>query len=86
MSKDKTFAKGIYFKRRESAPDFVIGNLACKVDETIEFLNQHKGGDGWVNLNILKSQAGKPYIELDTWQPTGERKEATVDNGSDLPF
>lgn len=86
MSKDKTFAKGIYFKRRESAPDFVIGNLSCKADEFTEFLNEHKDEDGWVNFNILKSQAGKPYIEKDNWQPTGSKKEATVDNGSDLPF
>ena len=91
MSKEKVFADGFLFKRRENAPDFVIGNISVKVEEAVAFLNTHSK-NGWVNLNVLNSQAGKPYIELDTFVPTQkgnqvkqEVAEIEVDGG-DLPF
>lgn len=84
---EKLFAKGIFYKRRESAPDFVIGNLSVKKDDFVEFVNEHAGSDGWLNLNILKSQSGKPYIEVDTWQPIQSRPvEAEAKTEGDLPF
>jgi hypothetical protein len=87
MSNEKVFANGFSFKRRESAPDFVIGNISIKVDDAIEFLKANKKQDGWVNLNILKSQSGKPYIELDTWSPESTPKvETPAEMGGDLPF
>lgn len=87
MSKDKVFADGFLFKRRENAPDFVIGNISVKVDEAITFLKTNQK-NGWVNLNVLNSQAGKPYIELDQFVPkkkeTQEADKQTVKE--DLPF
>lgn len=80
----KIFAKGINFKRREGAPDFVIGNLNIKVDEAIETLKENSN-NGWVNLDILTSKEGKPYVEVNTWTPDGEKKEQ-VEKGGDLPF
>jgi len=74
MSQEKVFADGFIFKRRENAPEFVIGNISVKVEEAINFLNTHKK-EGWVNLNILNSQSGKPYIELDTFVPKKQFKE-----------
>lgn len=82
---DKLFAKGIFYKRRDGAPDFVIGNLSVKKEDFVDFVNQHAGQDGWLNLNILKSQSGKPYIEVDTWQPNTQ-KAATTEAEGDLPF
>ena len=87
MSKEKVFADGFIFKRRENAPEFVIGNISVKVDEAVAFLNTHQK-NGWVNLNVLTSQAGKPYVALDTFVPTKQNdapakaEEKTVD----LPF
>ena len=80
----KIFAKGINFKRREGAPDFVIGNLNIKVDEAIETLKENEK-NGWVNLDILTSKEGKPYVEVNTWTPEGDSK-GQVKNESDLPF
>jgi len=76
MSQDKVFADGFLFKRRENAPEFVIGNISVKVDDAITFLNNNQK-NGWVNLNVLNSKGGKPYIELDTFVP---KKKA---NGTD---
>ena len=91
MSQDKVFADGFLFKRRENAPEFVIGNISVKVEEAITFLKaNHK--DGWVNLNVLTAKSGKPYIELDQFVP--KKKDYGTDTApnqapvqeADLPF
>jgi len=65
---DKIFADGFIFKRNEKAPDFVVGNISVKVEDATAFLRKH-AKNGWVNLQIKNSQGGKPYIELDTFEP-----------------
>ena len=71
--KEKVFADGFVFKRREDAPDFVVGSLAIKVDEALTFIKANVKADGWVNLNINISRAGKPYVELDTFVPDSSK-------------
>jgi hypothetical protein len=72
MSEEKReviFADGFIFKKpKEGAPDFVKGDISIKVGEFIEFLNKHNN-NGWVNLNLKKSTAGKLYVDLNTWKP-----------------
>ncbi len=64
----KTFPKGIFFQKpREGAPDFVRGNLSFKVDEAIAFLNEHKNAQGYVNIDMLKSEKGI-YLALNEWK------------------
>tara|TARA_R100000734_G_C3201594_1_gene20199 strand:- start:20 stop:289 length:270 start_codon:yes stop_codon:yes gene_type:complete len=87
---DKVFADGFSFKRRENAPDFVIGNLSLKVEEAIPFIKAN-AKNGWVNLNILTASSGKPYVELDTFVPKPKETnnvESEVQNAEteDLPF
>ena len=92
MSQDKIFADGFIFKRRENAPDFVIGNISVKVESAIEFLKAHDK-NGWVNLNVLNSKGGTAYIVLDQFVPKKSQdkapapapvKEEEEDDG--LPF
>jgi hypothetical protein len=85
--KEKVFANGFSFKRRENAPDFVVGSLSVKVDDAIGFLKDHDKS-GWVNMNVMLSQKGTHYIELDTWEPE-KKTEVPVEtegDGKDLPF
>lgn len=82
--KEKVFADGFIFKQNPNAPEWVIGSLSLKADEAIKFIQQHTD-KGWVNLNIKVSQGGKPYVELDTWKPDGQ-KASSSSNGDDLPF
>jgi hypothetical protein len=70
MANDKIFANGFIFKRNDNAPDFVIGNISIKSEDAIAFIQEHTK-NGWVNLKINKSQGGKAYIELDTWEAKG---------------
>ena len=89
MENQKVFADGFIFKRRENAPDFVVGSVSVKVDEAIAFLKKHEE-NGWVNLDAKKSQSGTYYMELDTFKPK-PRNEATAPTPppaqeEDLPF
>jgi hypothetical protein len=94
--KEKVFADGFIFKRSDNAPDFVIGNISIKSEDAIAFIQKHSK-KGWVNLKVNKSQNGKAYIELDTWEATGTKPTYTKTpalngdmanefNNSDLPF
>jgi hypothetical protein len=87
--KEKTFADGFVFKRREDAPDFVVGRVSVKVDEAISFLKNHQK-NGWVNLDVKTARSGNYYMELDTFEPKAkgdatpkEKKEEVNEN---LPF
>lgn len=66
--KDPIFADGFSFKRRDDAPDFVVGRLSMKVEDAIEFMTQHEKR-GWVNIDIKYSKSGKAYCELDQYEP-----------------
>lgn len=74
----KTFPKGIFFQKpRENAPEFVRGSLSFKVDEAIQFLNEHKNAQGYVNIDMLKSEKGI-YLALNEWKKPeglGDTKE-----------
>lgn len=67
--KEKVFASGFIAKRNDAAPEYVLVNLSVKVSEEMEFLNRNQS-NGWVNLQVKRSQGGKLYVELDTWKPT----------------
>ena len=91
MSKqEKIFADGFSFKRRDNAPDFVVGRMSIKVDDAIAFFKKREN-KGWVNLNVNQANSGNYYVELDTWTPDNNRtnnerpvkEEAVTD---DLPF
>lgn len=94
MAEEKIFADGFILKaKHENAPEWVLAKMSVKVEEAIAFLQQHNN-KGWVNLDLLLSQAGKPYVALDTFtpKPPEERVEKApsgvqaTDNVDDLPF
>jgi hypothetical protein len=91
QAEEKIFADGFSFKRREGAPDFVVGRISVKVDDAISFLKSHQK-NGWVNLNCNQSRSGNYYLELDTFvpKPKGNGVEVAPNQApvqeSDLPF
>lgn len=90
MEQERTFADGFIFKRRENAPEWVIGNISVKVDDAITFLKNNEK-KGWVNLNVKKGRSGNPYIELDTYEPSNTKKAAPTpqpeaEDDGNLPF
>ena len=84
---EKVFADGFIFKRKENAPEFVVGSMSIKVDEAMAFLAQNET-KGWVNLDVKLSKGGKYYVELDTWKPKTEKviEKVSEKPAEDLPF
>ena len=96
---EKFYAKGLFAKRNEKAPEFVVCSLSIKKDDFIQFLRENTNDKGYVNLQVLKSrEKGTIYAILDTFEPktnttpTQEKKPVKNDyfqNGNsdgDLPF
>ena len=64
------YVKGMFAKRNEKAPDFVVCSLSVKTDEFIQFLRENTNDKGYVNLQVLKSRdKGTLYAVLDTFEP-----------------
>jgi len=83
---EKVFADGFSFKRRENAPDFVVGRVSVKCDDAVSFMKKHQK-NGWVNLNINQAKSGSYYMELDTFVPKQtESAEKPQEQEADLPF
>lgn len=94
MENTKVFADGFIFKRNETAPEFVIGGISVKVDEATKFLSLN-AKNGWVNLDVKQSKAGKYYMELNTFEPKAssgnapavtKKENFKVAAGDGLPF
>jgi hypothetical protein len=99
MAEEKIFADGFLFKRKETAPEFVIGSLSLKVDEAIAFI-KNNSKNGWVNLDIKQARSGNYYLELDTFEPKAKgdakaapakatkpaAKQAAEDDDDEVPF
>ena len=66
---EKKFADGFFFNKRPGAPDFVVGSLGVKVEEAVAWLKQQKQKEnGFINLDIKKSQKGTYYVELNEYE------------------
>ena len=68
MENTKTLVNGLIVKQNPSRPDFVIGSLSFKIEEFSKFVKEHNK-NGWLNIDLLTSKAGKPYAALNTWEP-----------------
>ena len=80
MENQVTFVNGMIAKRQDNAPDFVLCNLSLKVDDLISFMQQHNN-NGWVNIDVKRSKAGKVFAALNTWKPTQNQGQVTQNQG-----
>jgi hypothetical protein len=98
---EKIYAKGLFAKRNEKAPDFVICSLSVKTDDFMQFLRENTTEKGYVNLQVLKSKdKGTLYAVIDTFEPKTDNAPTEVKkavkpkendpfqngNSGDLPF
>ena len=79
---DKKFLKGLFVKKREGSPDFVLGQISIKREDLITELQGLT--DEWINLDILKEKEGTGiYSKINTWKP--EKTEQNVPN-TNVPY
>ena len=81
----KTYAKGLFAKRNDKAPDFVVCSLSVKVEEFNQFLEENVNDRGYVNLQVLKNKdKGTMYAVVDTFEPKPKESEPTKE--TQAPF
>ena len=99
---EKKYATGMFVKRNEKAPEFVICGLSVKTDDFTQFLKENTNEKGYVNLQVLRSKdKGTLYAVLDTFEPKANTASTDVkkavktqdsdpfqngNSGDDLPF
>jgi len=76
---EKIYAKGLFAKRNENAPEFVICGLSVKTDDLTQFLKENTNEKGYVNLQVLKSrEKGTLYAVVDTFEPKASTTSTEV--------
>ena len=76
---EKKYAKGLFAKRNEKAPEFVVCNISIKADEFDKFLKENTNEKGYVNLQVLRSKdKGTLYAVLDTFEPKASTASTEV--------
>lgn len=74
-------------KKRDNAPDFVVGSFGCKLGDIEPFVN----GKGYINFDILKGKESGMYVKINTYGLDKEEETETVtkigefENG-EIPF
>jgi len=80
------FVDGLFVKRHEKAPPFVVCNLGFKVDDFVEYAKANKKADGYINVKILTNKNSEGmHAELDTYV-LGEQKQPDPAGEMDTPF
>tara|TARA_R110000868_G_scaffold9795_1_gene48196 strand:- start:4035 stop:4313 length:279 start_codon:yes stop_codon:yes gene_type:complete len=74
QQQEKIFADGFSFKRRDGAPEFVVGRMSVKVEDAVLWLKSNSK-NGWVNMDIKQAKGGNYYCELDTWEAKPQNSE-----------
>ena len=80
---------GLYPKKRDGQPDFVIGKLSINVAQFREWMAEYlkaNQGSEWINIDMLVSKAGKGYAKLDTWEPENKQEDKAEPVSEDIPF
>jgi hypothetical protein len=80
---------GLYPKKRDGQPDFVIGKLSINVPQFREWMQKHMKENPdviWVNTDMLVSKGGKGYAKLDTWEPESKEESKSEPVSEDIPF
>ena len=76
---EKIYARGLFAKRNEKAPEFVICSLSVKTDDFTQFLKENTNEKGYVNLQVLRSKdKGTLYAVLDTFEPKANTASTEV--------
>ena len=65
---ENNFVDGLFIKRNEKAPEFVITNLSFN-EKFIEWLKNNLNAKGWANVDILRSKEGKLYAKKNEYKP-----------------
>ncbi|MDA3803167.1 MAG: hypothetical protein PF488_04760 [Patescibacteria group bacterium] len=70
---ENNLVNGLFAKKRDNAPDFVIANLSFN-ESIIDWLKNNFNEKGWCNADLLISKnTGKMYAKKNDWKPNAEQ-------------
>jgi len=73
---DDNLVKGIYFKTpHKKAPDFVKRKVSIKVDDFVQYLQEHRNKDGYVNFDLKEAKSLHWYLKYNDWVPEQQNNE-----------
>jgi hypothetical protein len=78
---EEKFISGLFTKKNEKSPDFVLASLSFKTEQFIEWLKGHTNAAGYCNVDVLRSQDGGVYSKHNDWQPSGDSEQFVKNNG-----
>ena len=94
-TKETIYAEGLrFFNPRETAPEFVKGEVIVNLKEFFDFVSKQKEyyseyqGNKQLKLNMLSGKNGM-YFTVDTFKPTPKgqaTQKVEVSAAADLPF
>ena len=79
---ENNLVDGLFAKKRDNAPDFVIANLSFN-EKIIDWLRNNFNAQGWCNVDLLVSKSGKLYAKKNEWQPNAEQTNTEVSNNQE---
>lgn len=76
---EEKFIKGLFTKKNEKSPDFVLASLSFKTEQFIEWLKDHTNGSGYCNVDVLRGNDGSVYSKHNDWQPSVDKEQFVKD-------
>lgn len=81
---DVVFIDGLHFdKPHENAPDFIKGRISIHAKRLVDWMRENKqymSENGFFNLDLKKSKAGKLYLAVNTFKPEKKEEVPTADD------
>jgi hypothetical protein len=95
-TKEPIYVEGLrFFNPRETAPDFVKGEIIVNLKQFFDFVSTQKEhytqyeGNNQLKLSMKTGKSGGMYFEVDTFKPTPKgaaTQKVEVASAADLPF
>lgn len=80
------FPKGISIsKPHGNAPVFVKARLGINVQKAVEWLEQVKNENGYVNIDVLLSKEGNLYLKHNDFKPEKKKEDWTTSPTEEFP-
>ena len=73
MENTKTLVNGLIVKQNPSRLILLSDHFHSRLKNFAKFVKEHNK-NGWLNVDLLTSKAGKPYAALNTWEPEFKKR------------
>lgn len=82
MRKEKEMSKTATIKKRENAPDFVVGSFGYKLEDLKQYVNDK----GYINFDILKGKEGGEYVKINDYNLKKESDNVLTFKDDEIPY